>query len=167
MTLRTAQRRPTARQFPLIFPRPGCLPGSPPLFRRPPLTCRRICRPDRSRTHLCRGRQSSANTRRAYASDWKHFSAWCRASESVSPPAGSGSRWSVHHSLCFRGGRARRETQQRFDHRAAPGCHRLELYPARHDARSQGSRHRHRHGRHSQHPRRAAVGRKKRYCRKT
>ncbi|BCH62397.1 hypothetical protein RvVAR0630_pl05390 (plasmid) [Agrobacterium vitis] len=31
---------------------------------------------------------SSANTRKAYASDWKHFSAWCRRSNLVPlPPA--------------------------------------------------------------------------------
>ncbi|TAI59695.1 integrase, partial [Bradyrhizobium sp. Leo170] len=31
---------------------------------------------DRARNYV--EAASSANTRRAYASDWKHFSAWCR-----------------------------------------------------------------------------------------
>lgn len=37
----------------------------------------------RSRPRLCRGRQFH-QYRRAYASDWKHFAAWCRR-QNVSP----------------------------------------------------------------------------------
>jgi hypothetical protein len=38
---------------------------------------------DRARTYV--EAASSANTRKAYASDWKHFSAWCRRS-GLTPP---------------------------------------------------------------------------------
>lgn len=41
---------------------------------------------------------SSVNTRKAYASDWKHFSAWCRRSN-LSPSPASSNRWSLHHRL--------------------------------------------------------------------
>lgn len=37
---------------------------------------------DRARTYV--GAASSANTRKAYAADWKHFSAWCRR-QNLSP----------------------------------------------------------------------------------
>lgn len=82
IALRTPPHRRTARLLASIFPRrrPQSRPAaaSPPRFRPP--ACRRISRawpsapPPRGYVDAA----SSANTRRAYASDWKHFSAWCR-----------------------------------------------------------------------------------------
>jgi hypothetical protein len=105
MTPRSPQRRLTARRFPVIFPRPGCLPGSPPLFRRPMLVPAHL----RDLTDRARGyveAASSANTRRAYASTGSILPPGAGA-RIFPPPPESGSRWSVHHSLCLRGGRAR------------------------------------------------------------
>lgn len=48
----------------------------------PPLTAHFEDLADRAGTHVEAAR--SANTRRAYAADWKHFSAWCRR-QNVSP----------------------------------------------------------------------------------
>ena len=49
-----------------------------PSGRRQSRDCRRISTrsPDRARDYV--EAASSANTRRAYASDWKHFASWCR-----------------------------------------------------------------------------------------
>ncbi|MBA9036722.1 hypothetical protein HNR29_007310, partial [Rhizobium leguminosarum] len=47
---------------------------------------------------------SSANTRKAYASDWKHFSAWCRRSNLSplpSPPLTSADRRPLHHRFAL------------------------------------------------------------------
>ncbi|SEM39569.1 hypothetical protein SAMN04487976_1395 [Xaviernesmea oryzae] len=66
---------------------------------------------DHSMTHLthltdrARGyveAASSANTRRAYAADWKHFSAWCRRSGLSPLPPASADRRPLHHRLRVR-----------------------------------------------------------------
>lgn len=63
-----------------MFPPSGCRPGPPPLSPLPeidagvPTHLKDLT--DRARTYV--EAASSANTRRAYASDWKHFTAWCR-----------------------------------------------------------------------------------------
>lgn len=49
-----------------------------PTGEPPPLPCRRILRASPSAPAAMSRRRGSANTRRAYAADWKHFAAWCR-----------------------------------------------------------------------------------------
>ncbi|CUW97153.1 Integrase protein (fragment) [Agrobacterium fabacearum TT111] len=53
---------------------------------------------DRARGYVAAA--SSANTRKAYASDWKHFSAWCRRSGPSPLPAPTDCG-ALHYSLRF------------------------------------------------------------------
>ena len=55
------------------------LPANAP---SPPLPAHLRDLTDRARTYV--EAASSANTRRAYAADWKHFTAWCRR-QNLSP----------------------------------------------------------------------------------
>jgi hypothetical protein len=75
------------------------------------------------------------------------------APECFAPPPGSADRRALHHRLCVGNGRTRNKGQLRVDDRAPAILAHLELCPARHAALSQGSAHRHRDGRHSQHSR--------------
>ncbi len=95
---------------------------------------------------------SSINTRKAYASDWKHFSAWCRRSNlSPLPPPSTNGR-PLYHRLCFRYGRTRHESEFCRDDRASSLVDILELRATRPEPRSQGPTYRHCHGRHPQQP---------------
>ena len=113
LTLSRAPRRRPARRRPTRFPRPTCRRPSPPL----PAHLQDLA--DRARDYVAAA--SSANTRRAYAADWKHFAAWCRrqnlssrcrpirrSSGSTSPPAPPATA------------ERRRKAEHRLDHRAAP-----------------------------------------------
>lgn len=79
---------------------------------------------------------SSANTRKAYASDSKHFSARCRRSSLPFPRTRDGRP--LYHGLRLRQCRwhadARQQGQLRFYNRAAPFLTFLELCPARPNA---------------------------------
>ena len=59
--------------------------GLPSLLQRPPLTCLAHLKDLTDRARVYVEAASSANTRRAYASDWKNFTAWCRR-QNLSPP---------------------------------------------------------------------------------
>jgi len=74
---------------------------------------------------------SSANTRKAYASDWRHFTAWCRR-QHLSPLPPDPEVVGLYHSLRLGHGRTRRLTQQCLDHRATPDFSRLLTKTAPH-----------------------------------
>jgi integrase len=74
---RAASERPADASSGLPSPLPAAEPGLPAHLER---------LADRARDYVAAA--SSANTRRAYASDWKHFAAWCRRqSLDVLPPS--------------------------------------------------------------------------------
>ncbi|WP_371260179.1 hypothetical protein [Shinella sp. SUS2] len=59
-----------------MFPLPGFRPTSPLADAKPGLPAQLQVLTERARGYV--EAASSANTRRAYAADWKHSSAWCR-----------------------------------------------------------------------------------------
>jgi hypothetical protein len=74
---------------------------------------------------------SSINTRKAYASDWKHFSAWCRRSN-LSPLPPHPHTIGLYITACASGIRGTwSEGKFRFDDRAPPLVDILELCATR------------------------------------
>lgn len=77
-TLRSVLRHRKAQRIPLVFPLSGFRPNLPsPLAEanaRLPAQLQDLT--ERARGYVAAA--SSTNTRKAYASDWKHFTAWCR-----------------------------------------------------------------------------------------
>ena len=93
---------------------------------------------------------ASPNTNRAYAADWRHFSAWARRQNlKTLPPDPQDSR-PLHRRLRFRRGRP--EAMLGQHHRAAPLGADVELRPARPADGPQGPARRHRAGGHPPHP---------------
>ena len=99
---------------------------------------------------------SSANTRRAYAADWKHFASWCRRQGiEMFPP--DPQTVGLYITACASGKATRRqEAEFRVDDRTPALLADLELCAARPAAGSEGPPHRHGHGRHPQQARRPA-----------
>ena len=100
---------------------------------------------------------SSANTRRAYASDWKHFSAWCRR-QNLPPLPPDPQIVGLYITACASGAAAadRKPNSVATIERRLSALT-LELCPARPAARPQGPPYRHRARRHPQHPRRPPL----------
>ena len=96
---------------------------------------------------------SSHNTRKAYASDWRHYTGWARRNGLPACPRIPGHR-ALHRRLRL-GGRRPQTLLGAHDRASAFGAH-VEFRPAGRKFRPQGSACRHRPRWHSQHARPAA-----------
>lgn len=85
ITSRRPQLRFSARRVGVMFPRRRCQAQAPPSLAGGGETPAHLASlADRARGYVQAA--SSANTRKAYAADWKHFSAWCRRSNLAPAP---------------------------------------------------------------------------------